>query len=299
MAAIFKGKKQLDLNDSKHKEKLAAEGTPANQFKFVERGTQSRNSILRDVETQTKAPPIAVFSGAINKWVHSDLLMGMEVKYYLVRWMIHDEYVKYENNEKEKENRQQQTFSDENVKLRRKLTVEKINSQKIDVNKKMLLSAKVIERMIAQNIHSEVSYDYKYWEDRSDEFKEFEGTLYPLWTFGSTAADNLAVTCLCWSPTYQDLFAVGFGSYDFYHQPDSGTICLFSLKNSSYPELTLHAPAGVLCLDLHPVHPHLLVAGLVDGNVAVYNLLRNGFQTDIKAEVKMCSLFTQGTKFLP
>ena len=63
--------------------------------------------------------------------------------------MIHDEYVKYENNEKEKEIRQQQTSSDENVKLRRTLTVEKIDSQKTDVNKKMLLSAQVIERMIA------------------------------------------------------------------------------------------------------------------------------------------------------
>ena len=90
MAEIFKGKKQLDLNDSKHKEKLAAEGTPANQFKFVERGTQSRNSILRDVETQTKVPPIAVFSGAINKWVHSVLLMGMEVKYYQLSCQVDD-----------------------------------------------------------------------------------------------------------------------------------------------------------------------------------------------------------------
>ena len=28
----------------------------------------------------------------------------------------------------------------------------------------------------------------------------------------------------------------------------------------------------MLCLDIHPVYPHLLVAGLADGNIAVYSL---------------------------
>ena len=29
---------------------------------------------------------------------------------------------------------------------------------------------------------------------------------------------------------------------------------------------------GVLCLDIHPAHPHLLAVGLYDGSVCVYNL---------------------------
>ena len=47
----------------------------------------------------------------------------------------------------------------------------------------MLLSAKILERMITQNNYSEIAFDFKYWEDRSDDYKEFEGTLYPLWNF--------------------------------------------------------------------------------------------------------------------
>ena len=35
---------------------------------------------------------------------------------------------------------------------------------------------------------------------------------------------------------------------------------------------------GVMCVDIHPQHPHMVVCGLYDGNVAVYNLhkMRNG-----------------------
>ena len=50
--------------------------------------------------------------------------------------------------------------------------------------RKMLLSAKILERMITQNIFSDIAFDFKYWEDRSDDYKELEGTLYPLWDFG-------------------------------------------------------------------------------------------------------------------
>jgi dynein intermediate chain 1 len=51
-----------------------------------------------------------------------------------------------------------------------------------------------------------------------------------------------------------------------------GFICLFSLKNPSFPEYICRAPCGVLCLDISAAYPHLIVAGLYDGNVAVYNL---------------------------
>ena len=49
---------------------------------------------------------------------------------------------------------------------------------------------------------------------------------------------------------------------------------LFSLKNPSYPEYTCLAHCGVLSLDISTAYPHLVVAGLYDGNVAVYNLCR-------------------------
>ena len=49
---------------------------------------------------------------------------------------------------------------------------------------------------------------------------------------------------------------------------------LLSLKNPSHPEYTCLAHCGVLSLDINKTYPHLVVAGLYDGNVAVYNLCR-------------------------
>ena len=54
--------------------------------------------------------------------------------------------------------------------------------------------------------------DFKWWEDVSDEYRDQEGTLLPLWKFSYEGAKKLAVTALCWSPKYKDLFAVGHGS---------------------------------------------------------------------------------------
>ena len=58
--------------------------------------------------------------------------------------------------------------------------------------------------------------DFKYWEDASDEFRETEGTLLPLWKFTFERAKNLEITSLCWNPAYKDLFAAGFGSCKFF-----------------------------------------------------------------------------------
>ena len=55
-----------------------------------------------------------------------------------------------------------------------------------------------------------------------------------------------------------------------------GVVCVFSLKNPSYPEFICHAPCSIISVDIHPNHPHMLVVGLSNGNVAVYNLQIGG-----------------------
>jgi hypothetical protein len=45
-----------------------------------------------------------------------------------------------------------------------------------------------------------------------------EGTLLPLWTFKYDKARSKQVTSICWSPTYDDMFAVGYGSFEFMAQ---------------------------------------------------------------------------------
>lgn len=57
--------------------------------------------------------------------------------------------------------------------------------------------------------------DFKYWEDTSDEYRDSEGTLLPLWKFSYEKAKKLAVTSLCWNPKYKDLFAASYGSCEW------------------------------------------------------------------------------------
>merc|ERR1712054_671642 len=86
---------------------------------------------------------------------------------------------------------------------------------------------------------------------------------------------------LCWNPAFPDLFAVGYGSYDFMRQ-GSGMICCFTLKNTAHPEYTFSTESGVMCLDFHPQHSSLLAGGCYDGTAMVFDV-RNKINRPIYA----------------
>jgi hypothetical protein len=70
------------------------------------------------------------------------------------------------------------------------------------------LASKVMERMVNQNTYDDIAMDFKYWDDASDQFKEHEGTLLPLWKFTNERARKKAVTAIAWNPVV--CFASGF-----------------------------------------------------------------------------------------
>uniref|UniRef100_A0A8C0TXM6 Dynein axonemal intermediate chain 1 n=1 Tax=Cyanistes caeruleus TaxID=156563 RepID=A0A8C0TXM6_CYACU len=147
---------------------------------------------------------------------------------------------------------------------------------------KVAKAAKIAERMVNLNTFDDIAQDFKYFEDASDEFRGQEGTLLPLWKFQYEKTKKLAVTAISWNPKYKDLFAVGFGSYDFMKQ-GHGMLLLYTLKNPSFPEYSFSSESGVMCLDFHSDHPHLLAVGFYDGNVAIYNLRKAGSQPSYKS----------------
>lgn len=73
-------------------------------------------------------------------------------------------------------------------------------------------ATKIVERMVNQNTYDDIAQDFKYYEDPSDEYRDNEGTMLPLWRFSYEKAKKLAVTSLCWNPMYKDLFAASYGS---------------------------------------------------------------------------------------
>ena len=232
-----------------------------NAFSFQERATQTKKFDLHESDTQTDAPPVTKFSACVGQGT------------------IHDFF-----NASEKGKRGEE--EDRKPGQAPTLPGAEAQAEEEEVARRLLLSARIVERMVNLNTFHDIAKDFRFYEDPADEFKAPEGSLLPLWKFryaegeeeeeeleGAGRKPPLEITALSWSPCYSDLFAAGYGSFDFYSQAQVGHLALFSLKNPSWPEYLCQAPSGVVCLDIHPLDSHLVVVGLYDGNVAVYNVL--------------------------
>uniref|UniRef100_A0A4W3I4P2 Dynein axonemal intermediate chain 1 n=1 Tax=Callorhinchus milii TaxID=7868 RepID=A0A4W3I4P2_CALMI len=222
-----------------------------NQFNFSERASQTFNNPVRANGCQTEPPPRANFAATASQWE------------------IFDAYTEeLEKLESKKEKPKAAAVKKEERLTKKKQTT--IESQSDDISR-VAKAAKIVERMVNQNAFDDIAQDFKYFEDPSDEFREQEGTLLPLWKFQYDKAKRLAVTAICWNPKYVDLFAVGYGSYDFMKQT-RGMLLFHTLKNPSFPEFIYTTESSILCLDIHRVYPHLIAVGFYDGSVAVYNI---------------------------
>ncbi|RUS80193.1 hypothetical protein EGW08_012050, partial [Elysia chlorotica] len=220
-----------------------------NQFNFSERASQTYNNPFRDRATVTEPPPRASFSSNVTQWE------------------IYDAYQEdFDKQEKTKEKKVIPGKKEEE-KSKKKFQISETSSDDIS---RVETAAKIVERMVNQNTYDDIAQDFRYWEDVSDEFRDSEGTLLPLWKFSFEKAKKLAITSVCWSPKYCDLVAVSCGSYDFMKQ-GSGLIILWTMKNPSFPECFFETDSGVMCLDVHPQHPHWICAGFYDGSVAIFS----------------------------
>ncbi|XP_051960947.1 dynein, axonemal, intermediate chain 1, paralog 2 isoform X2 [Xyrauchen texanus] len=226
-----------------------------NQFNYSERASQTLNNPPRERGCQTEPPPRANFSATANQWEIYDIYME-----------------EIQRQEKSKEKQKVQISKKEEDKGKKKMIVAENLSDDIS---KVAKVSKIIERMVNQNTFDDIAQDFKYFEDASDEFREQEGTLLPLWKFQYDKAKCLSVTAICWNQTYKDLFVVGLGSYDFTKQ-GHGMLLLYSLKNPTYPEFTFTTTSGIMCVDIHEHLSYLVAVGCYDGCVAVYNLKEEG-----------------------
>ncbi|XP_043501928.1 dynein intermediate chain 2, ciliary isoform X1 [Polistes fuscatus] len=223
-----------------------------NQFNFCERAALTYENPMRDMSTQTLPPPTALFNT------------------HVFQWTIFDEYQEdYMQQQRERERERRLPVTQ----VRREDMKKKEQMENIEMYDRMLKAAKTLERMVNQNIFDEIAQDYRYWDDPSDEFKDGEGSLLPLWKFHYEPTKKHDITDVCFNERYYDLFAVSYGALTFNSPIKDGSVCLFSLKNPSYPEWICPTESPVMCLDFSIQHPHLLVIGMKDGSVAVYNIM--------------------------
>jgi len=238
-----------------------------NQFNFADRASQTVNNPMRDRESETEPPATSAFSESATQWAIYDAYMEDQERMALQR-------------EIQKKNKLAAKEGGNKDKTRESALPVKQKKPELMAGAPMTKAVRVMERMVNQNSYDDIAQDFKYWEDQSDQFREGEGTLLPLWKFYNEKAKRRHVTAICWNPEYTDLFAVGYGSFDFVKQM-SGLICCYSLKNPSHPEYAFTTESGVMCLDFHPQHSSLLAVGLYDGSVLVYDV-RNKMNRPIR-----------------
>lgn len=240
---------------------VEAPKTGKNQFNYSERAAQTFNNILRSRGVATQPPPVVQFFATVTQWD------------------IYDAYMQ------DTKAQQQEDENSKNAEKRKAAAGgggaagggEDPSAQKKSKDDDMVHSVKmsnalkILERMVNQNAEDEIFQDFKYWEDASDFYRNGEGSLLPLWRFSTERTKRKQVTTLCWNPSYPDLFAVAYGSYDFMRQ-GSGIVCCFSLKNTSHPEYMFSTESGVMCLDFHPHFRSLLAVGCYDGTVMVFDV---------------------------
>ena len=247
--------------DGGEDEKDVAKVPLRNQFNFSERAAQTVNNPFRERSSNTEPPPQRTYSYTVNQWSIFD--------------SYNEDILQKEKAAKEKAKAPAATGAkghkedDKNLVLQ----VDSHNTEDVYYKNPELRKALItIERMANQNTFDDISQDFKYWEDASDEMGDKKsGTMLPLWKFAFEKEKRKQVTAICWNPLSSDLFAVGYGSYDFSRQ-GPGMIACFSLKNPSHPEYVYSTESGVMCLHFHPQHPSMLAVGLYDGTVLVYNI---------------------------
>ncbi|NXU47338.1 DNAI1 protein, partial [Turnix velox] len=246
----------------------------ANQFNFIERASRTLNNPMRERACQSEPTPCKDFSDTVYQWKIYDAYM--------------EELKEMEKSKEKEKPKAQVSKRQEEKKEKKKKKGRKLTSLEIQVSddmNKISRAAKLMERMVNQNTFDDIAQDFKYFEDVSDEYRNQQGTLLPLWKFKYGKTKRLAVTAISWNPKYKDLFAAGYGSYDFMKQGE-GMLVLYTMKNPSFPEYVFSSESGVMCLDFHNDHPNLMAVGFYDGTVAVYNLKKATSQPSYKSGAK-------------
>ena len=193
---------------------------------------------------------------------------------------------------------------EDEFKMKGKVTErKKVETYGDSLNRPSLFKAlKLLERQIMQIKNKDKYLFYREW-NKFDDSQESSKMLYMLLSFPQNARiKNRSVTALCWNTKFEDLFAVGYGSYDFpskkedkgelenvnEEQQENGYIYVFSIKNNFFPEVKYTTDSGVLCLDFHPKEFSYLVAGFYDGTVGVFDISQK-----IKTPIILCDIRLQ------
>ena len=261
---------------------LSINKTNRNLITYAERSSQTFNKVILTREVQT---------AKILRNNNSDINH---------KWDMFDRYVnKYIAIEEKKREEREKGMIILDKKKKPEKQVESL------ARPSLIRTLKLVERQIMQIINLNAYSYYRDWNKNEENLEK--DLLLMLLAFPADGATikNRSVTALTWNPAFEDIFAVGYGSYSFPKKSEAkdriddgeersddtlenGYIFVYSIKNNHHPEVKYITDSSVLSLDFHPTKSFLLVAGLYDGTICVYDIKQK-----IKTPLIICDLRLQ------
>ena len=263
-----------DIQETEKDSKLSMR----NKLNYAERSSETKAKKIISREIETKKLDRIDQKGVFHQWDLFDSYMA--------------NYIKKKAEDKRIDDIKQKGYSEERKKVHQYGEV---------INRPSLLKAlKLLERQIMQIINKDHYHAYRDWNGKEDETNSALMIFHLLPFPKKGRIKNKAVTALCWSTKFEDLFAAGYGNYDFPsaksdkreneegmdNSAETGTICVFSVKNNFAPEIKYKTESGILCLDFHPKEYSFLVAGMYDGSVAVYDISKKSKDPFLTCDIR-------------
>ncbi|OWZ14477.1 Dynein intermediate chain [Phytophthora megakarya] len=216
--AIKQAKEEAEAKGEKIDEAALQFESGKNQFNYSERAAQTYTNPLRKRAVETEPPPVVSFMATVTQWEIYDTFMDAYEQHQ--REQIQLQKVAQKKDKDEKDGAGAVAGGAELLAAAPAAIAGgggtsgggKGKGDDMVHSAAMGKTLRIIERMANQNADDEIFHDFKYWEDASDQFREGEGSLLPLWRFSSERAKKKQVTAVCWNPRFDDLFAIGFGS---------------------------------------------------------------------------------------
>ena len=233
-----------------------------NQFEFNERGCETINPIVVSGSVSTHPPPSTNHSGSVTRSIIEDS-------------SVHEPVGSRRQTDAGSTD-DTSTVRDEAVRqgVEFDLVEKQIVKSEIEpvYSPEMEVSGMQMERIITFNCEQRVYQDLvQVFSSESDDI-----VMNALWKFSNNRTKNKSVTAIKWNPQFPDLFAVGFGSFDYAHHfqgstNSDGFVAIYTLKNVNCPQRMI--PCNSVCsVDWHPTRPCLLAVGMYDGNVGVVDI---------------------------
>ncbi|RKO91225.1 hypothetical protein BDK51DRAFT_26257, partial [Blyttiomyces helicus] len=138
-------------------EEKKTKGPLRNQFNFSERASQTLNNPYRERWTNTEPPPARTFSYTVNQWsIYDAYIEDLQQKEKVAK-------------EKAKAPAAAGTKGHKDEDKANILPAEAHGEDIYYKNAEVKKALTIVERMANQNTYDDITQDYKYWEDASDE----------------------------------------------------------------------------------------------------------------------------------